>query len=193
MNQIARQFGIRDQHIAQACDAYDIARPRTGHWQKIEHGQSVQTGALSNDRFGEDEIIVVGKGASGEHLPADERNSTSGSADQIGRLSETSWAGGVARPSSSRSRENDMAIDDVEALLERNGLADKLVELRDAASDSFDSDDPEALAKIRLILRVLSLPPGSTGMLLKLIEEKDLSPKRSDLVAAKERNDYGDR
>ncbi|WP_192247990.1 hypothetical protein [Mesorhizobium caraganae] len=180
MTQIAREFGIRDQHIAQACDAYDVARPRTGHWQKIEHGKSVQTAALSNDRFGENEIVVVGIGASGEQLAADEGNPARGSADQIGKLPETSWAGGEVRPSSSRSRENDIAIDEVDALLERHGLADKLVELRDAASDAFDSDDTEALAKIRLILRVLGLPPGSTRLLLKLIEESDLSPRRSD-------------
>ncbi|MGX5851059.1 hypothetical protein ACWGTO_28755 [Mesorhizobium sp. PL10] len=61
MTQIARDLGVRDQHIAQACDDYDIARPRTGHWQKIEHGKAVQLVALGNDRFGAHEVIVVGK------------------------------------------------------------------------------------------------------------------------------------
>ncbi|WP_192244311.1 hypothetical protein [Mesorhizobium silamurunense] len=68
MTQIARELGVRDQHIARACDVYNIARPRNGHWQKIEHGKAVQTKALSTDRFGADEIVVIGQ-APGEHLP----------------------------------------------------------------------------------------------------------------------------
>lgn len=41
MTEIARQFGVRDQHIARACDDADIARPRAGHLQEIEHGKFV--------------------------------------------------------------------------------------------------------------------------------------------------------
>jgi len=65
MTQIARKLGVRDQHIAQACDAYDIARPGNGHWQKIEYGKSVQTLALRNDRFGADQILAIGKSEEG--------------------------------------------------------------------------------------------------------------------------------
>jgi hypothetical protein len=59
MTEIARQFGVRDQHIARACDDADIARPRAGHWQNIEHGKSVPRVALGNDRFAADDIIAI--------------------------------------------------------------------------------------------------------------------------------------
>ncbi|KUM26982.1 hypothetical protein AU467_18620 [Mesorhizobium loti] len=59
MTEIARQYGIRDQHVAQACDAYDIARPRAGHWQRVEHGKSVETAALDNKNHSPETIIVI--------------------------------------------------------------------------------------------------------------------------------------
>lgn len=59
MTEIARQFGLRDQHIAKACDDADIARPRAGYWQKVEHGKSVSRSALSNDRFGAGDIVAI--------------------------------------------------------------------------------------------------------------------------------------
>lgn len=59
MTEIARQFGLRDQHIAKACDGADIARPRAGHWQKVEHGKPVSHFAVDNDRFGAGDIVAV--------------------------------------------------------------------------------------------------------------------------------------
>ncbi|RRI01521.1 hypothetical protein EH240_14605 [Mesorhizobium tamadayense] len=59
MTEIAREFGIRDQHVAQACDYHDIARPRAGHWQKIDHGKAVERVTLSNDAFSPDDIIII--------------------------------------------------------------------------------------------------------------------------------------
>lgn len=59
MTDIARQFDIRDQHIAQACDYHDIARPPAGYWQKVEHGKAVERIALSNDKFSAEDIIVI--------------------------------------------------------------------------------------------------------------------------------------
>ena len=44
MTEIAREFGIRDQHIARACDLFDISRPPAGHWQKIQHGKALSHG-----------------------------------------------------------------------------------------------------------------------------------------------------
>jgi len=64
-----------------------------------------------------------------------------------------------------------MIADDVKAFLEHNGLADTIEMLHDTAPSSFGPDDAEALAKMTLILRVLSLPAESTSTLLKLIEE----------------------
>lgn len=59
MTEIARGYGVRDQHIAQACDAHDIARPRAGHWQRVEHGKAVETVALDNKSFSPGEIIII--------------------------------------------------------------------------------------------------------------------------------------
>jgi hypothetical protein len=59
MTEIARQFGVRDQHIARACDGADIARPSAGYWQKVEHGKSVPRFALSNDRFAAGDIVAI--------------------------------------------------------------------------------------------------------------------------------------
>lgn len=59
MTEIARQFRVRDQHIARACDGADIARPRAGHWQKIEYGKSVPRVGLDNDRFAANDIITI--------------------------------------------------------------------------------------------------------------------------------------
>lgn len=59
MTEIARQFGVRDQHIARACDGADIARPRAGYWQKVEYGKAASRSALSNDRFGASDIVAI--------------------------------------------------------------------------------------------------------------------------------------
>lgn len=59
MTAIAGEFGVRDQYIAKACDGADIARPRAGHWQKVEHGKLVPRSALSNDRFSAGDIIAI--------------------------------------------------------------------------------------------------------------------------------------
>ncbi|RWH78020.1 MAG: hypothetical protein EOR78_29245 [Mesorhizobium sp.] len=59
MTEIAREFGIRDQHVAQACDYHDIARPRAGHWQKVNHGKAVERVTLSNDTFSPDDIVII--------------------------------------------------------------------------------------------------------------------------------------
>lgn len=59
MTEIARQSGVRDQHIARACDGADVARPRAGYWQKVEHGKSVNRMALSNDRYAASDVITI--------------------------------------------------------------------------------------------------------------------------------------
>ncbi|CAH1662305.1 conserved hypothetical protein [Chelatococcus asaccharovorans] len=59
MTVIAREYGVRDQHIAQACDANDIARPRPGHWQRIEHGKAVTTVGLDNKNHSPEEIVII--------------------------------------------------------------------------------------------------------------------------------------
>lgn len=79
MKEIARQFDIRDQHIAQACDYYDIARPRAGHWQKVEHGKAVERIALGSDRFSAGETIVIdSKGWRAGQEMQDERHEDAG-------------------------------------------------------------------------------------------------------------------
>ncbi|MBP0440425.1 hypothetical protein [Tianweitania sediminis] len=59
MTDIAGQFGVRSQLVAKACDGAEIARPRAGHWQKIEHGKSVSQSALNNDRFAAGDVVVI--------------------------------------------------------------------------------------------------------------------------------------
>lgn len=59
MTEIARQFGQRDQHIARACDEADIARPRAGHWQKVEHGKAVPRSELNNERFAAADMVAI--------------------------------------------------------------------------------------------------------------------------------------
>lgn len=59
MTEIARDYGVRDQHVAQACDAHEIARPRPGYWQRLEHGKAVETVALDNKNYSLEEIIII--------------------------------------------------------------------------------------------------------------------------------------
>lgn len=51
MTEIAKQYGVRDLQIAQACDLYDIARPPTGYWQKLAHGKYVEKSRSANCLF----------------------------------------------------------------------------------------------------------------------------------------------
>lgn len=59
MTEIAREHGVRDQHVARACDAHDIARPGPGHWQKLQHGKTVEAVALDNERRPPEEIVII--------------------------------------------------------------------------------------------------------------------------------------
>ncbi len=59
MTEIAQEFGIRDQHIAQACDHNNIARPSPGHWQKLSHGKAIKRAALRTDAFPAEGIIII--------------------------------------------------------------------------------------------------------------------------------------
>lgn len=59
MTEIASLYGVRDQHVAQACDAHQIARPSPGHWQRVEHGKSVETTALDNKNHSPEAIIII--------------------------------------------------------------------------------------------------------------------------------------
>lgn len=59
MTEIAGDHGVRDQHIARACDDYDIARPRAGYWQKLDHGKVVERVPLDNDTFSADDVIII--------------------------------------------------------------------------------------------------------------------------------------
>lgn len=59
MTEIARDYGVRDQYVARACDDHDIARPRAGHWQRVDHGKAVETAALDNRHYSPEAIIVI--------------------------------------------------------------------------------------------------------------------------------------
>ncbi len=59
MTEIAAEYGVRDLHIAKACDLHEIARPRAGYWQKLAHSKPVKKAALGNDRFSADDVVIV--------------------------------------------------------------------------------------------------------------------------------------
>lgn len=59
MTEIARAYGVRDQHVAQACDAYDIARPPPGYWQRLQYGKSVEAVSLSIASYPADEVVNI--------------------------------------------------------------------------------------------------------------------------------------
>lgn len=154
MTTIANELGVRDQHIAQACDEYDIARPPAGHWQKIKHGKEVRTAALSNARLGADDVLIVGKGTSGEVVCEADRASGS-SVDQLFAYDS-----------------GDPAADKLKAFLDQNGLADTIAVLKlKTAADCLVLNCDDTLSKMTLILRVLGLPPGSADKLLERLEE----------------------
>ncbi|MER8401408.1 hypothetical protein [Mesorhizobium sp. M1348] len=60
MVEIARLHGVRDQHVAQACDAHDIARPRAGHWQRVQHGKTVE--AVDNKNNSPEAMVIIAGG-----------------------------------------------------------------------------------------------------------------------------------
>ncbi|MGE0284634.1 MAG: hypothetical protein AB7P20_29030 [Rhizobiaceae bacterium] len=70
MTEIAREFGVRDQHLAQICDSHDVARPPTGHWQKVQYGKTVQWISLATDRFAPSDIVVIHRRKPGLGRPA---------------------------------------------------------------------------------------------------------------------------
>ena len=59
MTKIPRQAGVRDQHVASACDGAEVAHPGTGYWQKVERGKSVTRMALSNRRYAASDVITI--------------------------------------------------------------------------------------------------------------------------------------
>jgi abortive infection bacteriophage resistance protein len=59
ITEISKQYGVRDQHVARVCDAYDIARPIAGHWSRVWHRKAVERVALNNNQYPPGEIVVV--------------------------------------------------------------------------------------------------------------------------------------
>lgn len=61
LTEIAKLFGVGDQHLARACDEYEIARPRAGHWQRVGYAKAVEKVALDNKNFSSEETLVIGR------------------------------------------------------------------------------------------------------------------------------------
>lgn len=59
MTEMAREYGVRGQHIAKACDEHEIARPPAGYWQKLEYGKAVESVALDNSNYTADHIVII--------------------------------------------------------------------------------------------------------------------------------------
>ena len=59
MTGIACEYGVRDQHVAKACDAHDIPRPRPGHWQRLAHGRALEPVGLDGRHLAPEAVIVI--------------------------------------------------------------------------------------------------------------------------------------
>lgn len=59
MTEIARKYAVRDQHVAQACDANGIARPPAGYWQRLAYGKQTAILALDNASYSPGEVITI--------------------------------------------------------------------------------------------------------------------------------------
>ncbi len=59
MTEIACEYGVRDQHVAKACDAHDIPRPRPGHWQRLAHGGALEPVGLDSRHLAPEAVIVI--------------------------------------------------------------------------------------------------------------------------------------
>ncbi|WEX08538.1 hypothetical protein [Chelativorans sp. AA-79] len=59
LTEVARTFGVRDLHVALACDQYEIARPRAGHWQKLAYGKAVEQPPLENTAFQAGQTVII--------------------------------------------------------------------------------------------------------------------------------------
>ena len=70
MTEIARFYGIPAMKVAQACDAYDIARPPAGYWQKLAHGKAPERLGLANENYASDEIVTIEDRKGGSLEPA---------------------------------------------------------------------------------------------------------------------------
>lgn len=59
MTEIARLYGVRNDHVAKACDRHDVPRPPTGHWQKLTYGKPTEQPPLVSDRFAGDFVVAI--------------------------------------------------------------------------------------------------------------------------------------
>jgi len=59
MTEIARFYGVPATKVAQACDAYDIARPAAGYWQKLAHGKAPERLGLDSGTYAPNEIVTI--------------------------------------------------------------------------------------------------------------------------------------
>jgi hypothetical protein len=65
LSEIARFYGVPAMKVAQACDAYDIARPPAGYWQKVTFGKATTQPAFVSKNYAPDQMVAI------ERLKAD--------------------------------------------------------------------------------------------------------------------------
>lgn len=59
LKEIAKFYGVNPVKLAEVCDAYDVARPPAGYWQKVAHGKSLDPLEFRSERFSADLIVAV--------------------------------------------------------------------------------------------------------------------------------------
>ncbi len=59
MTTLAKNYLITDSRLRQICKKMDIPLPKSGHWQKIQHGKEVEIIPLSLEYFGDLEVIIT--------------------------------------------------------------------------------------------------------------------------------------
>lgn len=59
MTEIAKLYGVRNDHVARACDQHDIPRPPTGYWQKLTHGKAVERAPLTTDKLPLESVVII--------------------------------------------------------------------------------------------------------------------------------------
>lgn len=62
LNKLAERLGTSGPKLAKICDAHAIARPRQGHWLRLEMGKPVETHPLEPTPCGIPDVITISPG-----------------------------------------------------------------------------------------------------------------------------------
>jgi hypothetical protein len=66
---LAKEYGVSDSFLRNACKRMYIPRPSNGYWSKIRHGKPVEKKELPEQFEGESELIIEGGKSNNEESP----------------------------------------------------------------------------------------------------------------------------